>query len=66
MIEVTKEICKHCGREYEDTHVWPRAPYAPFLCNECEEELNRICGGSWVAAVYQSIKDGNPFERAVG
>ena len=29
MLETTKEICKHCGKEYDDTHVIPRAPYAP-------------------------------------
>jgi len=56
MIETTKETCKHCGEKYDDTHVVPRAPYAPYYCEKCMEELNKICGGSWVSAVYHSIK----------
>jgi len=56
MIETTKEICKHCGKEYDDAHAVPRATYAPYYCEECMEELNKVCGGSWIATVYQSIK----------
>ncbi len=56
MIETTNEICKHCGNSYQDTHVSPRALYLPYYCEKCMEELNKICDGSFIAAVYQSRK----------
>ena len=52
MIETTTEVCKICGKEYRDSHIVPRAPYAPYLCDTCEEHINAYCGGSWISAVY--------------
>ena len=54
MIETTKEICKMCGKEYEDSHAVPRPMFAPFWCDKCEEEANEVCGGSWIGAAYQA------------
>lgn len=64
MIETTLEICKHCGKKYEDAHIVPRAPYAPYYCDSCLEELNAVCGGSWMAAAFQALKNRNPTEEA--
>lgn len=57
MIETTKEICEMCDKEYDDTHIVPRAPFAPYWCEGCTEKANEACGGSWMAAVYQASKD---------
>ena len=62
-MKTTIEICKSCGEKYKDCHVVPRAPYAPFYCDKCMEELNRTCGGSWVSAVYQASSKKSPMER---
>jgi len=64
MLETTIEVCKHCGKEYEDSHIVPRAPYAPFYCEKCMDELERVCGGSWASAVYQASSGESPMERA--
>lgn len=56
MIETTKEICKICGKEYDDSHIVPRAPYAPYWCNPCEEQINSITGG-WVNAIFAASKE---------
>ena len=64
MIETTLEICKLCGEEYPDSHIIPRAPYAPYLCESCEIKVNKDCGGSWVSAVYQASSNRSPMERA--
>ncbi len=63
MIETTIEVCKHCGNKYEDTHIIPRALYAPFYCEQCMEELNKACGGSWVSAIYQASKSKTDLGR---
>ena len=55
MIETTKEICGQCGKEYDDAHVVPRAPFAPYWCEDCEAEINAITGG-WVSAVFHVSK----------
>ena len=57
MIEVTKETCEICGKEYEDCHIVPRAPFAPYWCEDCEARINAECGGSWVAAVFGASKE---------
>ena len=62
MLETTKETCAICKKEYDDTHIVPRAPFAPYWCPECEEMVNKECGGSWVGAVYQTSK--NPWEQS--
>ena len=62
MIETTREICKMCGIEYDDTHVVPRAPFAPYWCNKCTEVANEASGGSWLGAAYGASK--NPWEQA--
>ena len=56
MIETTKEICKHCGKEYDDSYIVPRAPFAPYWCPECIEMINNACGGSWISAVFYASK----------
>ena len=56
MVETTTEFCKFCGKEYLDSHIVPRAPYAPYWCESCENKINADCGGSWVSAVYQASK----------
>jgi hypothetical protein len=63
MLETTKEICRICGREYEDTHVVPRAPFAPYWCDKCEEEAEAACAdcGGLMACAYQASK--NPWEE---
>ena len=67
MIITETAICDHCGEEYQDSYVPPRAPYAPHLCTKCMEELNTACGGSFMAAVYASVKHQNrsPQEEEV-
>jgi hypothetical protein len=62
MIETTKEICQMCGKEYDDTHIVPKTPFAPRWCPECEEEANKACDGSWIGAAYSASK--NPWEEA--
>jgi len=63
MIETTKEVCRHCGKEYDDIHIVPEAPFRTHFCEECKEELNRVCGGSWVAAAYAASSEQSPQER---
>lgn len=63
MIETTTETCKMCGKEYEDTHIVPRAPYAPYWCSKCTEEANAASGGSWIAAAFAASKNSNPYEE---
>jgi len=63
MIEITKEICKKCGKGYDDTHIIPRAEFAPYYCEKCMEELDMACGGSWTLAVYQASHNRSPLER---
>ena len=63
MLETTREICKKCGKEYSDTHIVPRAIYAPYYCDAHLEELNSVCGG-WLACAYQaSRKLTTPFDE---
>lgn len=62
MLETTKETCKMCGKEYDDVHIVPRAPFAPYWCDECEEIANEACGSSWMGAVYAASK--NPWEES--
>ena len=62
MIETTKETCFMCGKEYNDAHIVPRAPFAPYWCEECEAKVNAECGG-WVSAVYHASKNSNPYEE---
>jgi len=64
MIETTKEICKHCGKEYGDVHIVPRAPYAPYYCEKCMEELNTACDGSFMSAIYHASSHRSPMEEA--
>jgi len=64
MLETTKEICKHCGKEYEDIHIAPRAPYAPYYCDACREELEAACGGSFMSAVYHASSNRSPMEES--
>ena len=52
MLETTQETCTICGKKYQDTHVMPRAFFAPYWCLKCEEEVNAVSGG-WVAAAYR-------------
>jgi hypothetical protein len=59
LIETTKETCKICGKQYDDVHIVPRAPFAPYFCPECENQINTECGGSWLGAVFQSVKNQN-------
>ena len=54
-----EEKCQQCGKPYEATGY--EGPLCPHWCPECEEELNAACGGSWIGAVYQSIKERNPY-----
>ena len=61
MIETTRETCRICGEEYDDSHIVPRAPFAPYWCEKCTEEVNEASGGSWVSAVYHASKR-NPYE----
>ena len=64
-VETTREICTICGKEYDDHHVYPRAPFAPFWCDDCTEEVNAACGGSWVACAYSATRLHNhPYEEA--
>lgn len=62
MIETTKEICRMCGKEYEDTHIAPRAFFAPYWCEECTEVANAASGGSWIAAAW-AASNRNPYEE---
>jgi len=64
MLETTKEICRHCGKEYDDVHITPRAPFAPYYCEKCIEELNEACGGSWISAVYHASSNRSPMEES--
>ena len=59
MVITETAICEHCGEEYQDSYVAPRAIYAPHYCYKCIEELNAVCGGSFMAAVYASVKHSN-------
>lgn len=52
MIETTKEICRMCGEEYDDTHIVPRAIFAPYWCEKCTEVANTASGGSWIGAAW--------------
>ena len=63
MVITEKAICKHCGNEFDLSYLVPKAPFLIPLCERCEEELNKACGGSWTSTIYQSIKDENPYER---
>ncbi len=56
MVETTIEMCKMCGQEYEDVHIWPRATFAPYWCEKCTEVANRACGGSWIATIFRASK----------
>ena len=62
MVEITKEICSMCGQEYEDAHIVPRAPFAPYWCDKCTEEANEACD-SIMGCIYGASK--NPWEEAV-
>ena len=62
MIETTKEVCRMCGAEYEDSHVIPRAPFSPYWCEKCKEEAQKACAdsGGLMATIYQVSR--NPWE----
>ena len=65
MVVTETAICEHCGKQYQDSYVAPRAPYAPHYCYDCMAELNTACGG-FMGAVYASVKHSNrsPMEES--